>query len=472
MNHVIRTQIIEVATDNSAEAFELQHRLNSLYNRVILPILEKTLDQLAPGDQIIYLDSINIDLGSMTVEELDRHNWSLQFTQLLTREIREAILAQSVTPTKKKVLSSTAQQWLYYMQNGYLPWNVLRTHGEWYSKVLEELALDYGSIEALRRLIKTNGSGLTRIALLHQPAYLGSLVEVLTGTKQSNLAIWMNIIEKVLIAESNLNGASERQGKMVLQMWSRILLYSASVANAGEEEIIRNAVMTMLDTRQLERLLKEGKSNMHDTSLFSLIEERVAVKDIKSENKKNQEMEIKQTQQIEHAKIPNDGIFIPNAGIIILHPFLVQFFRHVGLTNGEKFKNDESRDKALALLHLLTTGEAAFEEHELVIHKILCGHPLGAPVDPHVEIYATEILEAEDLLRTVIEQWSILKNTSIAALRETFLQRGGKLIKVSDTEGRLIVEQDSLDVLLDHLPWALSMVKLPWMTQMLKVDWR
>jgi hypothetical protein len=37
---------------------------------------------------------------------------------------------------------------------------------------------------------------------------------------------------------------------------------------------------------------------------------------------------------------------------------------------------------------------------------------------------------------------------------------------------RLQVEGKALDILLDYLPWTLSIVKLPWMKKLLHIEWR
>jgi hypothetical protein len=65
----------------------------------------------------------------------------------------------------------------------------------------------------------------------------------------------------------------------------------------------------------------------------------------------------------------------------------------------------------------------------------------------------------------------MLKGTSIDGLRETFLQRNGKLFTKNDNLA-LQIEQSSIDMLLDHLPWNLGIIKLPWMKDLLKVEWR
>ena len=130
-----------------------------------------------------------------------------------------------------------------------------------------------------------------------------------------------------------------------------------------------------------------------------------------------------------------------------------------------------AHQKALHLLYYLSTGQKHPDEYELVIAKVLCAYPLQQPVETDIELTEMELNEANDLLIAAIAQWEVLKNSSAAALREGFLQRNGKLFSKSD-KLYLQVEKSAIDVLLDRLPWNLSMIKLPWMNEMLRVEWR
>jgi len=51
-----------------------------------------------------------------------------------------------------------------------------------------------------------------------------------------------------------------------------------------------------------------------------------------------------------------------------------------------------------------------------------------------------------------------------------FFHRDGKLVQV-DKNFRLIVERKAQDILLDKLPWGVSIIKLPWREQLLFVEW-
>ncbi len=162
-----------------------------------------------------------------------------------------------------------------------------------------------------------------------------------------------------------------------------------------------------------------------------------------------------------------EGIYIENAGLILLHPFLPQFFTALDIANEVQLIQPE---RALCLLHFLTTGLLITPEYELTLAKILCNIPLEMPVESDMELSKLEREEAEALLNAVIRHWEALRNTSIDGLRGEFLLRFGKL-SMRDGDWLLQVEAKTVDILLNHLPWGISMIKLPWMQRMLWVEW-
>jgi len=106
-----------------------------------------------------------------------------------------------------------------------------------------------------------------------------------------------------------------------------------------------------------------------------------------------------------------------------------------------------------------------------MLAKLLCAWPIETPVPAGILLPEEFLQEAKDMLQAAIAQWEILKNTSVAGLREAFLQRPGKLFS---RNGNLYlrVEKSSVDILLDYLPWGLGMIMLPWMKDILRVEWR
>jgi hypothetical protein len=163
-----------------------------------------------------------------------------------------------------------------------------------------------------------------------------------------------------------------------------------------------------------------------------------------------------------------EGIYVRNAGMVILHPFLPRFFETLGIAAEDKLLQPE---RALWLLHFLTTGQLTAPEYELMLPKILCTVPLETPVESDVVLTETEQREANTLLEAVIRHWKALKSTSPDGLRGTFLVRHGK-VSPRDGDWLLQVEAKTWDVLLDQLPWGISVIRLPWMNPVLWVEWR
>ncbi|NEO20897.1 contractile injection system tape measure protein, partial [Moorena sp. SIO4A5] len=166
----------------------------------------------------------------------------------------------------------------------------------------------------------------------------------------------------------------------------------------------------------------------------------------------------------------SDEIYIYNAGLILLWPFLTRFFVKIGLVQDKIFINTISAERAALLLQYLVDNSTEIPEHSLPLNKILCGIDLLEPIDTNLEITPQERAECENLLYAVIQNWSILKNTSIEGFRTAFLQRNG-MVRVRDGSWLLQVERETYDILLDRIPWSIRVVKLPWMDNILYVEW-
>ncbi|MCZ7558491.1 MAG: contractile injection system tape measure protein [Bacteroidia bacterium] len=166
--------------------------------------------------------------------------------------------------------------------------------------------------------------------------------------------------------------------------------------------------------------------------------------------------------------LPPSPLLIENAGIVLLAPFLQTFLASVdGLDHRGNLRAPE---RLPIFLHYLATGERVAEEWQLTVHKILAGLDTNALCDTELLISEEEVLLTSDLLHSVIGLWDKLQGTSIAGLRETFLQRPGTLSPQSP-HWRLRVHEEAVDILLQFVPWPFHTVRLPWMNGILLVDW-
>lgn len=166
----------------------------------------------------------------------------------------------------------------------------------------------------------------------------------------------------------------------------------------------------------------------------------------------------------------NESIEIANAGLVITTPFLPLFFDALGLLSDKVFTSNESSEHAALILQYIATGETEMPEYELPLNKILCGLSIDTPLPHSLQISDHEEEEVQNLLSSVIEHWKALKGTSANGLRQAFLNRPGLLTE--ETNGwNLYVERITADVLLDHLPWSISIIKLPWNDKLIHVEW-
>ena len=166
-----------------------------------------------------------------------------------------------------------------------------------------------------------------------------------------------------------------------------------------------------------------------------------------------------------------DHALVQNAGLVIGQPYLSPFFGELGLLRDGQFRSAEAQHHAVYLLHFLATGEEGSpEEHQLLFNKVLCGMDPEEPMNEFKGFSEKEKEECANLLTTLIEHWSALKNTSINGLREVFLKREGHL-RDEMTNWTLFIERETPDILLDKLPWGISILKSSWNERMIYVEW-
>jgi Contractile injection system tape measure protein len=191
----------------------------------------------------------------------------------------------------------------------------------------------------------------------------------------------------------------------------------------------------------------------------------------------NQESELSDYALTPVAEIASAGdefpLFVNHAGLVLIHPFISLFFEATGVKEtGSQAIVTNQMARAAALLHFLATGQEELYEYELGLIKILLG------LEPETPLLVGEGLmqngdrtEAETVLQSVINYWTVLKNTSVDGLRSSFLQRSG-LLRKTENGWSLQVEHQSFDMLLEHLPWSISIIKLSWMKQPLYTEWQ
>ena len=189
------------------------------------------------------------------------------------------------------------------------------------------------------------------------------------------------------------------------------------------------------------------------------------------ENKSKSTLSFENEKLVEWSNIDSgERIYIPNAGVVLLWPFLTTLFRNLGYLDGKLFKDRKYQERAVHLIQYIVDGEDTAPEFVLMLNKIICGIELTDSIDLNIRLTEKEKDEVNSFIVTVKNQWKEMQNTSIDIFRDTFLKREGALM-FEKGKWNLKVEHKAIDILLTKLPWGLSMVKYSWNEYLIIVEW-
>jgi len=371
-------------------------------------LLENALNRFDDPDTVIRLDKVDITINIQPGEDLEK-----ALENHLKNELPIALERAMSTAPEAQTKANVALQWLLHLlEKGYLPWSV--------PSGLSLAELEYLVSEGL----PGNKAMLEKLLrILQQPRALRRLIAQFSEAMPKRIAEAIQRFDNMQVA------------------------FEAAFSNVP---IKPEAAFAFWQTYFADRQLFFAQQE--NTKIESITEKNIIPE--------------KQIQDNKHRG--EEGIFINNAGLILLYPYLSAFFTKLGCIEN---KNEISLPtKSLFALHLACTGKDEAAEWELVLPKILCGIDLDAPVETHFNFSMDDKNEINDLLVSIIKNWPALKNSSPNALRETFLQRDGKLMW-HNNQWRLQVAANSVDVLLDKLPWGIGFIKLPWMPHPIMTEW-
>lgn len=174
-----------------------------------------------------------------------------------------------------------------------------------------------------------------------------------------------------------------------------------------------------------------------------------------------------------------DDQYSYDAGLLILWPFLSTLFERLGLLqddfleDGKKrksFISDETQAKAYSLLRYLCGGDKEAGYYGVI--NLLVGYEFDAIVLEPILLTPEEEKEALSLLEVVIMRWEVLKNMPYSSFQGLFIQRKC-LVSLSEMGAIVTVEKQTLDILMQKMPWGLGLIQLPWFesNHSISVEW-
>ncbi len=470
------------------EAIKINEEISEL-NSTIGNTLDEVSDEFQTNDTIFF-DQIVVDLGSIDHSDLNE-KLRLKFRDALYQKLHDnksrIDLSLSVKENRhsndepQSEISSESLV-LYFLKNGSLPWwaeeydfetiseqlsELVKSSNQYFEQTLAEVLRNEKaafrlvhqfeenvSVEVLANLMKVDPKDLK--------CHLEAIMFLISSNKKKQSVIKDEILIELAMQASATNSDDE-----LINLMAAVALKGSNKTLIPDEKLIQElplqaeqrifldkVVLKMNDLRKNESKEIYKKEGYALNRPFETIEDDSA----------NQLMTYSAEQQ------EAQDFFIKNSGLVILWPYLQEFFRSLNLVVDGTFINDEARVKAVHLLQFLGEGIQEQPEYRLMLNKLLCGIDLEVPIPRKFKLAKSEENACLELLEAVIQNWGALKNTSVEGLQASFLTREGKLGK-GNHGWTLVVESKAYDLLLDKMPWSISIVKLPWMNEPLYVEW-
>ncbi len=490
-------------------------KARDLYMLQVLPRLEEVLDELCPPELVVELDSLAIDLG-----DISGGDWEAEFVEKCLAQfgaqLREKLAGiQSGAANKPGLTVKTPAVWQPELMVRYLEKGSFGAAASSLppAKVLLLELLDQHASALFQYLAASPELHTIARRLVYQfPLDLVARLRSLLMAKEEGAlrhSKWINelrlLATKAGFAHKNLN-----RSLLVTEIWlllealagqhGNVLEGSATVRQrlrilGIEDEILKQksirlepggaldwVIRFFVEAREgipLKRKMSKRPVNVSDSqtaieAAWELVWEAIRRKRIRIETAPTKQK--KETPEVTAEMLSskrlgaNDAMPVSFAGIVLLNPFIQNFFEHLGLVSEGEFQNESAQFRGVYLLHYLATMQSEAEEGELPLLKLICGLPINEPIFLDSPITEAEKTASLELLQAVIDYWPSMQDSSPEALQEAFLRRAGTL-EEGGTGARLRVEPFMLDVLLAKLPWGLSIVHYPWMQGLLYVEW-
>ena len=484
--HLVAQNILDIHCNSQELGKKIHSRVGQVMEQQLYPKLEVLLQQYDVENYVWTIDQLTI-----SIPNLNPKNWESELVELTLLQVEEFLknnkpvigfLNEAIQSPSISVLTLHQQAvklLFHYLKNGVLLENTIakRTDEVWKSIqinayfITELLAFFVEHPQALLRFVLALPAGF-RAQLKQnndpQVLYLIHEVELVLQSHSKPGAKALPLINTIF------GEASLRQQWLDLVCFTHQVFRLTHQKNTLFEYFIQHSETMGLPRQEAKVIATDIKRalRMMPTSSaapISFVEEWInnleMVSTAISSNDKNE------IPLVEKEVMNSDFQFITNAGLVILHPFLKPLFEQVGLTVNEEWKDRKSQNKAVLLTQYLVNGATCFYENELVFNKILCGFAIEDELNTQVRITAKEKAKCNDLLLAVLDYWKAMSQSSVEALRETFLIRNGKLSFKEASSIDLQVEEKGVDILLGQLPWGIGYVKTPWMEQYLSCEW-
>ncbi|WP_437963927.1 contractile injection system tape measure protein [Sorangium sp. So ce260] len=486
--HQIRRQILEVTVQDREAAWRLQAELGRIHAQRLEAVIDRCCTELGAPDRLQRVALVEVDLGRIDPEHLERDlvdKLSVLLREELAARIREEDEKTALRGFDPEVISRL-ELVAFFARTGTLPWwadsSRPRLLDETLGLLLKRAARP---LAALIRALEREGGALTRIVRHSRDAQLWALFDALVASSQADLPSMPVELVALLHAHRAVAGATPDGFRACV--WTGALRTACLEEGPSDGRVgfFRDALARIA----LEAGVTLGSllSGLHaplgpspsawpgalgavGQSPGAAVER--PVREMRGEHPSSDPGPAVADQElsVDPAYSDADEVYVDNAGLVVLWPFLGHLFGRLGLFADTQFKDRRALHRAAGLLQHLCTGDLEPAEYQLPLARVLSGMAMTEVFDFGPPVTEAEAEECVHLLTAAIASAPILGEMSIAGFRGSFLMRKGAL-SARDDSWLLRVERASHDVVLDRFPWGMSWVKQPWMEAPLSVEW-
>ena len=428
--HLIHRLELELHTSEKTLAEALLPRLSGLHHDRLQPLVERICDDVSPDGRRHRLQTLELDLGSLSLEQLD-DQLAERLEQALRRALTERLPAAQPDPPGASATTQPpgpapgddAELIATYAATGQLPWWAPRDQPALIADalarclpasaqpILQALASRPNALDRLRRSVHPHQRALLEaaIAALLQSQALGS-----AHHDTPDPGAEAGAPAAIPPVEPQVSAASEPSPAHPLQASAARPL---ALALPAVQRLTPSAV-----TPRLQGAIDETW--------------------------------------------PIDG-----AGLVLLWPFLETLCRRLDLLGADRqFRGEPQRQRAIALFAWLVNETLDLREWHLTLAKVLCGVPPDHPWLLEASLQPAEVLELQGPLAAALAHAGGRLGDDAEVFRQSLLQRPGLLSR--QPGGWLLqVERRDGDGVLADLPWSVQGLRLVWMAEGLQVSW-
>lgn len=513
-NHIINKQTLNIQVGDMAAATTVNNNLQQWLQAEMLRLLDDVLNSYA-GDETVYIERLELSLDFKDISDFNSRFLS-EFKQQLQKQLtKQTALAYSHAPNttlpvqKANAAKSSWETLLFYLQNGVFSWwhnkanqaqllqdvfeqweNTLQQKSVW-AKQVKQLLLQPLYFQRFIELIpQSSFKKLTTIFGGADAAHLLQLVNKLVTTGVAKNVYWSLSWVCFPLWVTHTKNQSQTPDTIMAAMsyWLQQTQHHHPILQQNAVTFLQQEVATLTNAEpagtppsilqtsinSLLRSITEQQSG-NDNGLHENSNGANTTKKTTSAKKSTVKTSSAKGDKVSPPekhdnKTFTEGIKVQDAGLVLIWPYLNRLFDKMGYLTEGTFTDTATQHKAVLLLHYLVHKQLPEDESPLVLAKILCGLHPAETVSVKTEIGEEWEIVRTELWDSVRNSWDKLKSTSIEGLIQSFVLREG-IIKSAPAAWKLNVERKTIDVLMNSLPWPISVIKLKWSKELLTVAW-